>query len=213
MDCLRTYFTHVQTWCVQSATEWSASVHTSHMSKPNIARVLSATAWTASVHTSYMSKRNVARVRSATAWTASVHTLHIGTWSFEGPGSRPSKLEGTFEGALRRYLPRVAAFQATFEGSGPLKVPLKVPSTFDGSGPLKVPWKVPFEGPFEGTFEGPFEGTFQGLQLWRSKPFDLQHLPPPPAPSRGPSLKAWRVQTFEGTFVKGSSWDYPAALA
>ena len=37
MDCFRTYFTHVQT-CdvtrVQSATEWTASVHTSHMSKP-----------------------------------------------------------------------------------------------------------------------------------------------------------------------------------
>ena len=36
MDCFGTYFTHVQT-CdvthVQSATEWTASVHTSHMSK------------------------------------------------------------------------------------------------------------------------------------------------------------------------------------
>ena len=35
---------------VQSAMEWIASVHTSHMSKPNVARVLSATAWTASVN-------------------------------------------------------------------------------------------------------------------------------------------------------------------
>ena len=117
------------------------------MSKPNVARVLSATAWTASVHTSYMSKPNVARVLSATAWTASVHTLHIGTWTFEGTGSRPSKLEGTFEGALRRYLPRVATFQATFEGSGPLKVPLKVP--FEGTTYLR------WVGTFEGTFEGP----------------------------------------------------------
>ena len=37
MDCFGTYFTHVQT-CdvarVQSATEWTASVHTAHMSKP-----------------------------------------------------------------------------------------------------------------------------------------------------------------------------------
>ena len=37
MDCFGTYFTHVQT-CdvtrVQTATEWTASVHTSHMSKP-----------------------------------------------------------------------------------------------------------------------------------------------------------------------------------
>ena len=37
MDCFGTYFTHVQT-CnetrVQSATEWTAAVHTLHMSKP-----------------------------------------------------------------------------------------------------------------------------------------------------------------------------------
>ena len=37
MDCFGTFFTHVQT-CdvtgVQSATEWTASVHTLHMSKP-----------------------------------------------------------------------------------------------------------------------------------------------------------------------------------
>ena len=37
MDCFGTYFTHVQT-CnvtrVQIATEWTASVHTLHMSKP-----------------------------------------------------------------------------------------------------------------------------------------------------------------------------------
>ena len=37
MDCFGTYFTHVQT-CddvrVQSTTEWTASVHTLHMSKP-----------------------------------------------------------------------------------------------------------------------------------------------------------------------------------
>ena len=37
MDCFGTYFTHAQT-CnvtrVQSATEWTASVHTLHMSKP-----------------------------------------------------------------------------------------------------------------------------------------------------------------------------------
>ena len=37
VDCFSTFFTHVQT-CdvtrVQSATEWTASVHTLHMSKP-----------------------------------------------------------------------------------------------------------------------------------------------------------------------------------
>ena len=59
MDCFATYFTHVQT-CdvtrVQSATEWTASVHTLHMSKPNVTRVQSATERTASVHTLHMSK-------------------------------------------------------------------------------------------------------------------------------------------------------------
>ena len=60
---------------VQSATQWTASVHTLHMSKPNVTRV--ATQWTASVHTLHMSKPNVTRVQSATQWTASVHTLHM----------------------------------------------------------------------------------------------------------------------------------------
>ena len=44
------------------------------MSKPNVTRVQSATEWTASVHTLHMSKPNVTRVQSATEWTASVHT-------------------------------------------------------------------------------------------------------------------------------------------
>ena len=39
--------------------------------------VQSATEWTASVHTSHMFQRNVTRVQSATEWTASVHTLHM----------------------------------------------------------------------------------------------------------------------------------------
>ena len=61
MDCFGTYFTHVQTCDVthaQSATEWTASVHTSHMSKPvmHVTHVQSATEWTASAHTSHMSK-------------------------------------------------------------------------------------------------------------------------------------------------------------
>ena len=41
------------------------------MSKPNVTRVQSATQWTASVHTLHMSKPNVTRVQSATQWTAS----------------------------------------------------------------------------------------------------------------------------------------------
>ena len=62
---------------VQSATEWTASVHTSHMSQRNVTRVQSATEWTASVQTLHMSQRNVTRVQSATEWTASVQTLHM----------------------------------------------------------------------------------------------------------------------------------------
>ena len=50
MDCFGTYFTHVRT-CdyvrVRSATQWTASVHTLNMSKPNVTRVQSATEWTA----------------------------------------------------------------------------------------------------------------------------------------------------------------------
>ena len=57
---------------VQSATEWTASVHTLHMPKPNVTRVQSATEWTASVHTLHMPKPNATRVQSATEWTASV---------------------------------------------------------------------------------------------------------------------------------------------
>ena len=53
MDCLGTYFTHVQpnVTHVQSATQWTASVHTLHTPKPNVTHVQSATQWTASVHT------------------------------------------------------------------------------------------------------------------------------------------------------------------
>ena len=105
MDCFGTYFTHVRT-CdyvrVQSATEWTASVHTLHnmsapvityvfkvlrnglltvrtlhMSKPNVTRVQSATEWTASVHTLHVRACEYVRVRSATQWTASVHTLNM----------------------------------------------------------------------------------------------------------------------------------------
>ena len=58
MDCY-TCFTHAQT-CdvtrVQSATQWTASVHALHMPKPNVTRVQSATQWTASVHALHMPK-------------------------------------------------------------------------------------------------------------------------------------------------------------
>ena len=61
-DCFATYFTHNVT-CVQSPTEWTASVHALHMPKPSVTRVRSATQWTASVHTLHMSKPNVTRVQ------------------------------------------------------------------------------------------------------------------------------------------------------
>ena len=58
MDCFGAYFTHVQA-C-------------------NVTRVQSATEWTASVHTlTHAQTCIVTRVQSATEWTASVHTLHI----------------------------------------------------------------------------------------------------------------------------------------
>ena len=50
------------------------------MPKPNVTPVQSATQWTSSVHTLHMPKPNVTRVQSATEWTASVHTLtHVQT--------------------------------------------------------------------------------------------------------------------------------------
>ena len=51
MDCFGTYFTHVQirdVTHVQSATEWTASVHTSHMSQIcDVTRAQIAPEWTA----------------------------------------------------------------------------------------------------------------------------------------------------------------------
>ena len=61
MDCFATYFTHAQTCdnvCVQSATAWTASVHTLHMSKAVITFACKV-------------------LRQSTAWTTSVHTLHM----------------------------------------------------------------------------------------------------------------------------------------
>ena len=63
MDCFVTYFTHAQT-CdnvrVQSATQWTASVHTLQYM----------------LYTHAQTCDNVP-VQSATQWTASVHTLHM----------------------------------------------------------------------------------------------------------------------------------------
>ena len=85
MDWFDKYFTHVQT-CnvtrVQSATEWTAPVHSLHMSQTcNVTRVQSATEWTASVILYTVQTYDVTRVQSATEWTAAIlHTcpkLHV----------------------------------------------------------------------------------------------------------------------------------------
>ena len=105
MDCFGTYVTHVQT-CdyvrVQSATEWTASVHTLHMSKPVITFVFKVlrnallryilytcpNLWLRSCSKCYgmdcfgtyfthVQTSDYVRVQSATEWTASVHTLHM----------------------------------------------------------------------------------------------------------------------------------------
>ena len=79
MDCFHTYFTHALSQCnsCSSATEWTASVHTLHMLKPNVTRVQRATQWTASVHTfdTYFTHAQIQcnSCSSATEWTASLH--------------------------------------------------------------------------------------------------------------------------------------------
>ena len=82
MDCFGTYFTHAQS-CdvtrVQSATEWTASVHTSHMSKAVMSlafKVLYGMDCFGRYFT-HAQSCDVTRVQSATEWTASVHTSHM----------------------------------------------------------------------------------------------------------------------------------------
>ena len=75
MDCFGTYFTHAQTCdyvCVQSATQWTASVVAWHMLKPLItfyAMDCFGTYFTHAPTCDYV------RVQNATQWT--VHTLHM----------------------------------------------------------------------------------------------------------------------------------------
>ena len=81
MDSFGTYFTRVQT-CdnvrVQSATQWTASVHTLHMSKPVITFVFKVlhNGLLGTYFTHVPTCDNV-RVQSATHCTASVHTLYM----------------------------------------------------------------------------------------------------------------------------------------
>ena len=82
MNCFGTYFTHVQT-CdnvqVQNATQWIASVHTLHMSKPVITFVFKVLYGMDCFGTyfTHVQSCDVTRVQSATEWTASVHTSHM----------------------------------------------------------------------------------------------------------------------------------------
>ena len=88
MDCFGTYCTHVQTWDnvrVQSATQWTASVHTAHMSKPVVTFVCKLLRNGSKCYgmgcfgtccTHVQTRENV-RVQSAMEWTASVHTAHV----------------------------------------------------------------------------------------------------------------------------------------
>ena len=105
VECLGTYFTHVQS-CdvtrVPSATQWTASVHTSHMSKAvmeRVFKVLRSGLLRCILHTcpklwcnpcskccgmdcfgtylTHVQRCDVTRVQSATQWTASVQTSHM----------------------------------------------------------------------------------------------------------------------------------------
>ena len=96
MDFFGTYFTHVQT-CevtrVQSAAEWTASVHTLHMSKPVMQPVFKVlrngnglrryilytcpNLWCNSCSKCCRMDLWCNSCSGATEWTASVHTLHM----------------------------------------------------------------------------------------------------------------------------------------
>ena len=81
MDFFGTYCTHVQT-CdnvrVQSATEWTSSVHTAHMSKPVITFVFKALRMDCfGSYLTHVQTCDTVRAQTATEWTASVHTAHM----------------------------------------------------------------------------------------------------------------------------------------
>ena len=82
MDCFGTYFTHAQS-CdnvrVQTATEWTASVHTLHMPKAVITFVFKVlrNGLLRYIYFTHAQSCDNVRVPSAPEWTASVHTLHM----------------------------------------------------------------------------------------------------------------------------------------
>ena len=82
MDCFGAYFTHAQT-CddvrVQTATQWTASVHTLHMLKPVMTFVFTVLRNGLCFGTYFKHAQTCddVRVQSATQWTASVDTLNM----------------------------------------------------------------------------------------------------------------------------------------
>jgi len=84
-----TYFTHVQTGNVtrvQSATEWTASVHTLHMSKPAMQPVFKCYGMDCfGTHFTHVQTCNVTRVQSATEWTyRGTYFTHVQTCNVIG---------------------------------------------------------------------------------------------------------------------------------
>ena len=83
MDCFRTCFTHVQT-CdnvrVQSAAQWTASVHTLHMSKHVITFVFKVLMDCFPTYFTHVQTCDNVRVQNAAEWIASVHTSHAMDW-------------------------------------------------------------------------------------------------------------------------------------
>ena len=81
MGCFGTHFTHAQIYDyvrVQSATQWTASVHTLHMPKPVITFVFKVLRnGLLRYILTHAQIYDYVRVQSAMQWTASVHTLHM----------------------------------------------------------------------------------------------------------------------------------------
>ena len=129
MDCLGTYL---------------------HMPKPNVTRVQSAMQWTASVHTLHMPKPNVTRVQSATQWTASVHTLHMPKPNVTRY-TCPNLMQLVFK-VLRNGLLRYMLYTCpNLWWKAPLQASSKLPSALKASSPLQAPFNPwsPLQAPFK----------------------------------------------------------------
>ena len=101
MDCFGTYFTHVQT-CnvtrVQSATEWTASVHTLHMSKPVMQPVFKVLRNGPLRYILYTCPQSI--VRNLTTCTHGAHKIH----SCKNKGVHTAKISKTIPRVQTRPL-------------------------------------------------------------------------------------------------------------